>query len=86
MGMNSGLELLNVQAQILTSFHCSLGEGRDRSVAPVASMSGGTAAYPPQAQAHGRVVPGFGDRGALMTIHLLFLLSAPMFLVFQVLL
>lgn len=82
-----GWSLLNVPAQILTTLFCSLGEGRGKSVAPVASMSGGAAPHAPSAQRLGRTVPGFGDQGAPMTIHLLFFfLSAPMFLVFQVLL
>lgn len=47
MGLASGLELLNVPAQILTTLVCSLGEGRGKSVAPVASMSRGAAPCAP---------------------------------------
>lgn len=47
IGLGSGLELLNVPTQIPTTLVCSLGEGRGKSVAAVASMSGGAAPHAP---------------------------------------
>lgn len=70
-GLDAGLELLNPSAWFLTTLFCSLGEDRQKSLLPVASMSGGAAPHTPQAQGFGRAVPGFGDRGAPMTIPLL---------------
>lgn len=79
MGMGSGLELLNVPARILTTL-CSLGEGRGKSVATVAStctMSSG--AWKGSTRIWGLQCPH--DHSPA-----LFFLSAPMIWVFQVLL